>query len=323
MTRLSRQPEMYLHYYTSKPADTLLDEPGVLAIIQYNCDCAPSDTPGIIPTGLETLAGHKSEVIKVEGEIQRGQTGRCQWSTNGELLCSSIWISNKECADINTATQKAYTALLGHQREAGFSSPIRIWNFIPNINIGPGDQEEYKKFCTGRLKAFSEAGLCAESFPAASALGHHANGAVIYALASRFPGQNHENPRQEKAYRYPREHGPTSPSFARATSVRIGREKWVFVSGTASILGHETKATGDIHDQIRITVENIDVLVTHIDNKPGKLTAIRVYLRYANHLEVVKRFITPRYPDSEITYTLADICRANLLVEIEAAFKAG
>src|SRR5690554_5146424 len=237
---------------------TLLAQPGVLALVHFDEQCAASPTPGVIPIGLTSLSAQPWELIRYGNQVAtRGAEQDCQWSRIDDVLCVATWISPADCAHIEQATDQAYHRLFRVMHSFGFHHPFRIWNFIPHINSGVGDNEEYKKFCVGRQRAFDRLQLEHRQYPAASALGHHSEGAVIYLLAHRQPGQHHENARQEPAYRYPRQYGPCSPSFARATSLTLGGHRQLFISGTASILGHDTKAAGNLQQQLEITLDNI------------------------------------------------------------------
>jgi chorismate lyase / 3-hydroxybenzoate synthase len=297
----------------------LLTQPGVLAVVGFIESCAPSSFPGYLPVGMPTLSGKSLEIIRY-GNVpaQRGITGDCHWSLIDDVLCASIWISPHDCQDIESATEKAYESLFRLIQSMGFPYPFRIWNFIPNINLGDGDREEYKKFCVGRQRAFHSCHVAPQEYPAASALGHHGKGAVIYLLAGRDSGMHHENPRQQPAYQYPRQYGPSSPSFARATSLSLASQLQIFISGTASIVGHDTKAVGDLQEQLNITLANIQELVTHVDQQQYALSAIRVYLRHPHHYEIAKSFLEQYFSLDKINFLHADICREQLLVEIEA-----
>ncbi len=298
-----------------------MEKPSVLSVISSNSRCVAPSSPGLIPSGLTSLSGDSHEVIEcTDSQVSRGVTGNCYWSRANEIMLTAIWIPPQKSSNIEQSTQSAYTELLEHLVATGFSKPFRFWNFIPKINEGLGDLEEYKKFCVGRLKAFESVNLDTSEFPAASALGHNASGAVIYALSSTESSTHYENPLQQSAYHYPREYGPSSPSFARASKISIEGCDWVFISGTASILGHETQCPEDLSEQLRITLNNIEHLSRHIGGDISALKAIRVYLRDPQHYEYCQTYLSKRLPNCEITYTLADICRANLLVEIEANF---
>lgn len=297
----------------------LLSQDGVLAVVGYTGDCLEPASPGYIPTGLSPLGEVGLEIIRYPfGFAERGVTDRCHWSVIDDLLCAATWISPAECRAIEAATEQAYDRILGVAERLGFAFPFRIWNLIPQINQGTGDQEVYKQFCSGRMRAFTRHGMEAAQYPAASAVGHHADGAVIYMLAAPKPSRNLENPLQMPAYTYPREYGPCSPSFARATRIELGSADFLFISGTASILGHSTQAPGDIVSQLEVTQANIAQLVKQAGGSIDKLSALRVYLRHAEHLELARTLLERSYPAEHLNFVLADICRQPLLVEIEA-----
>jgi len=309
-------------YFSSRAAlsvSDLLNQDGVLAVVGYTGDCLQPSRTGYIPSGLAPLGEVSLEVIRYPfGRAQRGQTDLCHWNIIDDLICAATWLTPQECQTIEAATEQAYDRILGVAESLGFPFPFRIWNLIPQINQGDGDQEVYKKFCAGRMRAFNRHGMGATQYPAASAVGHHAEGAVVYLLAARKPSRNLENPLQTPAYTYPREYGPCSPSFARATRIELAEAEFLFISGTASILGHSTQAPGDIASQLEVTQANIAQLVSQAGGSISKLSALRVYLRHAEHLDLAKTILQRSYPAEHLNFVLADICRQQLLVEIEA-----
>jgi enamine deaminase RidA (YjgF/YER057c/UK114 family) len=134
-----------------------------------------------------------------------------------------------------------------------------------------------------------------------------------------------ENPRQVSAYHYPPQYGSHRPAFSRAALLTQGDRRTLFISGTASIVGHESLHVGDCAAQTRETLANIAALLeeanrvaagTHFDR--GAL-AYKAYVRRSADLPVVQRELTSVLgPDAQIVYLQADICRQDLLVEIEA-----
>lgn len=297
----------------------LLSQPGVLALVNFGDVCEPDAHPGIIPLGMPSLCDKPWEVIRYGASVAaRGVDEHCHWSLIEDVLCVATWVAPEDCSDIEAATEVAYGRLFRVIQTKGFPYPFRIWNFIPDINRGIGDQEEYKKFCVGRQRAFDDYHVAPQEFPAASALGHHAHGAVVYLLAGRNSGVHHENPRQQPAYQYPREYGPTSPSFARATSLALRSNAQVFISGTASIIGHNTQAVGDLEQQLAITLDNIQYLLEHLEQGDTELSAIRVYLRHPQDRATAETFLSAHLPALALNFIHADICRSQLLVEIEA-----
>ena len=303
--------------------DELTQKPGVLAIIAFDRPCIEPDRLGIIPAGIPSLSGKAYEVIEYLDQVaERGVNDGCQWSRIDDVFCAATWISPQDCADLEAATNDAYTRLFRVITAAGFPHPFRIWNLIPDINKGDGDLEEYKKFCAGRLSAFESLDGSQQQFPAASAVGIQRagdaqQGAVIYMLATRQPGRAYENPRQQPAYHYPRQYGPSSPSFARATRIQLNSQQLIFISGTASIIGHDTKGHDDLEQQLEITIDNIRHLLNSIDAQSSPPTAIRVYLRHKENLEATQAYLFRQFSESAINIVCADICRDNLLVEIE------
>lgn len=316
---------MLHHYYSSESPEALLTKPGTLAVVGFDEHCAPPSQPGLISTGVVSLpTSNACEVWETTGDssVERGVSGRCHWSRAENALCAAVWISPEQCANIEHATHSAYLELLAFLVATDYRYPCRFWNYIPNINAGEGDAEEYKKFCAGRLAAFTEMGIQSREFPAASALGHHTQGAVIYAFSAKTPGIQYENPLQERAYRYPREYGVSSPSFSRATFLEPAGQPLLFVSGTASILGHQSTSLDQLKGQLETTANNIDQLLKHTrHNLP--VQSLKVYLRSPDYYETARQYLEHRYPDIATVFTWADICRKNLLVEIEAHCAAG
>lgn len=315
---MSKLTQDYLAHEPPDSLSQLLQQPGVLALVGFVEDCQAPDLPGYIPTGMPSLSGLPIEVIRYGDQVaERGQVDGCHWSRIDDVLCVASWISPEDCKDIAAATEKTYGNLFRLIQSMGFPYPFRIWNFIPNINTGEGDSEEYKKFCVGRQKAFHCYHVAPQEYPAASALGHHTQGAVIYLLAGRDSGIHHENPRQQPAYEYPRQYGPSSPSFARATSLNLQSRFQIFISGTASIIGHDTQAVGDLQNQLSITLDNIQQLVDHINPADHQLSTLRVYLRHPADYPAARDFLAKRFPLESVNFLHADICREQLLVEIE------
>lgn len=315
---MSTLTQDYLSIDSPEQLPALLGQPGVLALVGFVEDCSQPQLPGYIPTGMPSLSGLQIEVIRYGNQVaERGVTDNCHWSRIDDVLCVASWISPEDCKDIAAATEKTYGNLFRLIQSMGFPYPFRIWNFIPNINRGEGDSEEYKKFCVGRQKAFHSYHVAPQEYPAASALGHHSQGAVIYLLAGRDSGIHHENPRQQPAYEYPRQYGPSSPSFARATSLNLQSQFQIFISGTASIIGHDTQAVGNLHNQLSITLDNIQQLVNHINPADHQLSTLRVYLRHPADYPVARDFLAQRFPLESVNFLHADICREQLLVEIE------
>jgi chorismate lyase/3-hydroxybenzoate synthase len=205
-------------------------------------------------------------------------------------------------------TRDVYEGLIRGARESGYPYFLRMWNHIGSLNEQERGFERYQLFCAGRHDAFVAAGYHHNvDLPAASAVGTKGRGLVTYYLAAREPGVQVENPRQVSAYHYPREYGPKSPSFSRAT---IWRDT-VFVSGTSSVVGHATVHAGDVVAQLEETLRNIAMLVPL-----EKIVAAKTYVRHAHDYDVIAKRLESVFAAN--LFLEADICRPDLLLEIEA-----
>ena len=163
--------------------------------------------------------------------------------------------------------------------------------------------------------------------PAACALGSPSGSPLsIYFLAARQAPTMIENPRQTSAYHYPPKFGRHSPIFSRACVWGGPGRGRLFVSGTASIVGHETLHRGDVVAQTRETMINIGALVEEANNLCGSSSyslealKLKVYVRRPADLTAIESTLaTIVRPTHAVLYLQADVCREDLLVEIEAA----
>jgi chorismate lyase/3-hydroxybenzoate synthase len=150
-------------------------------------------------------------------------------------------------------------------------------------------------------------------------LGSNSGPLVMYFLAGKQPGKAVENPRQVSANRYPELFGPRSPTFARAMLATLGRQQCFFISGTASIVGYETLHHGDVQEQTQETLRNIRTLLQQMPSATSKgRMLLKAYLRYATDLPQIRAQIESEFgADCKTVYLQSNICRSDLLLEIE------
>jgi chorismate lyase/3-hydroxybenzoate synthase len=217
--------------------------------------------------------------------------------------------------DPERAARSLYADVLRTIAESGHPHLLRIWNHVRGINGGDGEAERYKSFCAGRHEAFAAAGWPKERFPAASAVGMRSGGLAIYYLAARTPGVNVENPRQVSAYDYPPLYGRRSPSFARATLFG----ETLFIAGTSSVVGHETRHEGDVGAQLDETLVNLEAVAKAAGGSGlADLDRLKIYLRRAGDYAIAATRLREAMPHAHMLFLEADVCRAGLLLEIEA-----
>lgn len=288
--------------------------------------------PSASGCGLEWLGGNlENECWRVGSRPRSGSAGTIDWRRAGDLLFLSLEQPEDPASDPSAAVEAAYRELLSVAAEAGCRYLLRAWNYLPAINAGEGDNERYRRFCLGRAAALEKAGYGVGELCAGTAIGSDEPRLRIYLLCAPRPGVNIENPRQVSAYRYPRRYGPRSPSFARATAVGgAGDSMVLMVSGTASVVGHRTLHEGDVDGQLDEVIRNLDALLAESARKlsrPGLAEfdasgLLRVYVRHASDWPAIERRLRQRWPRANLAGLRGDVCRADLLVEIEAVSRS-
>jgi chorismate lyase / 3-hydroxybenzoate synthase len=240
---------------------------------------------------------------------QLGPEPRIELLASEELLFGAV--VSEESKALEEVSRETYARLIRHVRDAGYPYFVRMWNFVGSIN-DVEERERYQLFCAGRHDAFIAAGYHHDvDLPSASAVGMPGRGLITYFLAARDAGVQVENPRQVAAYNYPPQYGPKSPSFSRAT---VWRDT-VFVSGTSSVVGHETVHVGDVEAQLEETVRNIEAVLSRTGRSLGNVVAAKTYVRNAGDYGVIASRLASVFPVN--LFLEADICRKDLLLEIE------
>lgn len=267
------------------------------------------------------------EILISQRPVTARPAGALGMSYDGDVLFGSLVISETEPAGFEALVFDAYSAIFDTIDAEGYSSLLRVWNYFPGINDEDQGLERYRAFNVGRHDAFSGKGraIGEGSVPAACALGTSRGDLVICFLAAKIPGTVIENPRQTNAYRYPRDFGPKSPTFSRG--VLAGGA--LLISGTASIIGSETVHPENLAGQLDETLENIRMVIEKarecgFDASDPAQLFLNVYLRHREDYPGVRcRLETEFRGAAHIAYMQADVCRADLLVEIEAFWMSG
>lgn len=230
-------------------------------------------------------------------------------------------------AGLAAASGHAYRRLLARVRGSAQPYIIRIWNYFAGINDGEGDAERYRRFCVGRAAAVDAP--FNDPPPAATAIGTTGRPGVlqIIALCSDRPGIALENPRQTPAWQYPREYGPVPPGFSRGALIGEADGLRLLASGTASIVGHISRHPGDVQAQLRESLRNLEALLAAGGERSGRRFALshceaaRVYLRRPEDLAAAQAIVAGSgLPPDRVLYLRGDICRRELLVELEGVF---
>lgn len=315
------------------PMETTVETPEVrLQFGQSVSRCVREEQILRLDLAVPLLAGEAQEQVCLRDEVTSLDKVGSFHLLRG--LCGEVCagMAIVPCAGLAEAeSYQLYRQLL---EIVGDQEIYRVWHFIPGINSETDGLEHYRSFNIGRCRAFRESfgsDTLAAHLPAASAVGTEDSHLAVIFTSGRDSVQYFENPNQVPAYQYPEQYGPCSPSFARGAVVshRDGGRTG-FLSGTASIRGHESVARDDVSAQLDVTMENVATMLDRmnfrsaLDNHSPVQTQFRIYLRHAEDLPTVQaRFESIVGPEIAGTtlFLKADICRADLRLEIEGVFE--
>lgn len=314
-------------------ARSLHDQGGWLGAVGYQ----PASVQGLplaTGVGFHPLSANAGELDtwSAGGVVRAGELGGVRWQTDGEWLFGT-YDSTPEQASVglDALAQEAYRGIFDALEAAGTPHLVRLWNYLPAINREQSGLERYRQFNLGRQQAFLDARRDAfAGAPAACALGTREDGAFrVRFLAGRTPPVPLENPRQVPAWRYPSEFGPRSPTFSRAVLVPTSAgDLTLLISGTASIVGSASLHPGDVQAQSEETLRNLQAVIGAAHDRGTARFSLSsmtctVYVRRAADADAVRRSFeaavgAESHAARRAIYLQADICRSDLLVEIEA-----
>ena len=216
--------------------------------------------------------------------------------------------------------------------QMNFGDIVRQWNYLEGItDIAHGNQC-YQDFNDVRSQFYATSEW-QSGYPAATGIGAQHGGIQIdfNAVSGKIGIIPLDNDWQRAAHVYSDEvlisHRPDTekgtPKFERGKSLSDHQQEVIYISGTAAIRGEESMVTGDVLWQTEITLENIQHLIGLEEGKEklpehsGKLELLRVYLKNEKDAQIVKEDLDKLCPGVPVAYLYADVCREELLVEIE------
>jgi hypothetical protein len=222
-----------------------------------------------------------------------------------------------------------------------FDDIIRQWNYVPEIcseaKIEGISTQNYQIFNEVRHLYYSKF-MSRNGFPAATGIGQQYGNFsldfIAYKGKANYKAFKIESPVQKNPYQYGQQVlagdplnkiAKHAPEFERA-KLLLTETITMYVSGTAAIEGEKTIGIGNVEVQTLSTIKNIEAL-TSIENiqkncsittnKPLKFNILRVYVLKKNDIEKVEQ-VLKNHNCQPYIIVQAEICRRNLLVEIEA-----
>jgi enamine deaminase RidA (YjgF/YER057c/UK114 family) len=223
-----------------------------------------------------------------------------------------------------------------------FDQVVRTWIYVNQITEGANGVQPYQELNRARTDFFREIKFGKRHrdqrapeniYPASTGIGSGGSQITMSCLAldSRRPDVfilPLENPQQTPACAYHARYSPQTPKFARAMAVVQGHFITTLVSGTASIVDAKSVHIGDVARQTEQTLENIERLIAPENfTKHGMrgsgatlrdVAKLRVYVKHSEDYERCREVVEARLPNVPAIYLQADVCRPDLLVEIEA-----
>lgn len=251
--------------------------------------------------------------------------GLCRELISGGILPPDLSSSYEIQSDATFAQIKG---ILSHENFP-LNSIVRQWNYIEKISMFKDGEQNYQEFNDSRSKFYAET-TWEGGYPAATGIGTDAGGVMIEFIA--FAGINIvnkplDNPLQIAAHNYSQSvlHGGSdlyynphsTPKFERARIVGFNNLRTIYISGTAAIRGEASVFEDSITDQAWITMENIENLLSAANCPVEEIQMCRIYVKNIAQMEEVSAYLTENFPGIKPLLVNADICRDELLLEIE------
>ncbi|MFC2130928.1 hypothetical protein ACFLSQ_05800 [Bacteroidota bacterium] len=276
-------------------------------------------------------SSNNCKIIKVDGVIELYTSVSSDNQTNNIKACS-------------TSAHNKLKVILS-DNIFSINDIVRQWNYIADI-LNNDDIQHYQEFNNQRT-GFYKTVKWDYGYPAATGIGTRAGGIGINLIAAKSSA-NYEvypikNPKQTDAHSYSEKVlrgskeglSKTTPKFERGKIIITNNYIDIYVSGTAAIIGENTIPEMDVKSQTRTTIENILSLVS-IENLRNSIpekyhsrlkylfneisfSYIRAYVKQEENIPEVEKICHKYLGDTPTIFVVADICRGNLLVEIETA----
>jgi chorismate lyase/3-hydroxybenzoate synthase len=234
--------------------------------------------------------------------------------------------------DLHAEVRNAYEKVL--KKVSGLDyHPVRFWNNVPRITAPASRQRNrYMVFNEGRYDAlahfYGNASQFDQHMPTATAVNAGGDDVKIFCLCADKPSTPLNNPRQVAPYHYSKRFGPLPPCFARA--VRLTHPaNWLVVGGTAAIRGEDSVYREDLSRQIQETFANLAALIAaargetcvsqkHSATYLSAYRELRIYFPNLEHESQIREATRAAFQNVQrVEMVLADLCREELLVEIE------
>lgn len=245
-------------------------------------------------------------------------------NNNGRFLFAGGFHGDVLNWTIERQSKEVFTLVSELLKKEGFpvNSIMRQWNYIEQITKVDGVDQHYQIFNNARSDYYATTNWD-NGYPAATGIGANLGGVLVDFDAAFFTtpacyATPIDNKLQVAAHAYSDDvlktacSKKTTPKFERAKSMTFGDRKLIYISGTAAIRGEESLTGVGLKRQLCITMENIAELLGE-----AKLKMLRVYLKEKSFFQEAEQLLGDYNLNIPIAYMCADVCRDELLIEIE------
>jgi len=255
-----------------------------------------------------------------------------------------VGMDDNKSGSIKESIIKAFNDVISILTAEGLSlnNIVRQWTYIENItNYDKTGNlfQHYQEYNEVRAQ-FYNAVTFHHGYPAATGIGARTGGVSIGFIAVSDDESVRVspicNPMQADAHKYSElvlmgekltgTIRKSTPKFERAKLVSFGGRDYIFISGTASIVGEETLYRNNVEKQTQTTIENILQLFSKYNQEINDLECkdsgpefshLRIYVKHQKDIPAVKKICRSRLNSKSSLFLVSDICRDELLVEIE------
>ncbi len=314
----------------------------------FESSLPPTSFVGQPPEGNKLIAFEAivADNKSTDYQIQHKRLGDSRYVVVQNNNFNEIYVAGLTSFDLFMGTGDQSNEVFGKMKTIlekeglDFSDIVRQWNYIENI-IGEtsdnlGLKQNYQVFNNVRSEYYKTASF-RNGYPAATGIGMNVGGVIVdfIAVSSSKNLSVHpiKNSQQVDAHEYSEEvligknsNQNTSPKFERAKVLSNQTANEIFISGTAAILGENTIHQNAIVDQTRTTIQNIKNLISFDNLKANGVSIsknikapsyIRIYVKNKGDIPEVRKTCNEYFNGVPSLYLVSDICRDNLVVEIE------
>ena len=317
----------------------------LIAVFPNSCPAFTflSQAPGTNKITMEVGLVNDNKVSISHKTYHNTSFSLIEYEGNNELWASGLGLSS-DIKDITSSATQAFEELINLLSSEGFSlnDVVRQWNYIPGIlgfEMKDGKEWQHYQLFNEIRRLYYDNHRTIEGYPAATGIGVSTGSVSIDICAFKSKEANTiisiNNPEQVNAYQYKQDvligelvdgtKTKQAPQFERAKLISQPKSGTLFISGTASIKGQYTIGIDDVVEQTKTTLslmQKLSSAAQHVDENSTKdsicLSYARVYIKNPEDFRIVKSICQDELKNIPISFVQADVCRDNLLVEIEA-----